>query len=130
VTEGAMKEFKYELERMGKEKVSSDELENAKRAIIGGFALSLEQPAALLQNIITQKLYNLPADYWDTYPQKVSAITADDVQRVAQKYIDLKHLQVVAVGDASKTKDILSHYGTVQVYDAEGKPVGSGSENR
>jgi len=130
VTEGAMKEFKYELERLGKEKVSSDELENAKRAIIGGFALSLEQPAALLQNIITQKLYNLPADYWDTYPQKVSAITADDVQRVAQKYIDLKHLQVVAVGDASKTKDILSHYGTVQVYDAEGKPVGSGSENR
>lgn len=130
VTDGAMKEFKYELERLGKEKVSSDELENAKRAIIGGFALSLEQPAALLQNIITQKLYNLPADYWDTYPQKVSAITADDVQRVAQKYIDLKHLQVVAVGDASKTKDILSHYGTVQVYDAEGKPVGSGSENR
>jgi zinc protease len=130
VTEGAMKEFKYELERLGKEKVSSDELENAKHAIIGSFALSLEQPATLLQNIITQKLYNLPADYWDTYPQKVSAITADDVQRVAQKYMDLKHLQIVAVGDASKTKDILSHYGTVQVYDAEGKPVSNGSGSR
>jgi zinc protease len=130
VTDGAMKEFKYELTRLGTEKVSVDELENAKRAIIGGFALSLEQPASLLQNIITQKLYNLPADYWDTYPQKVSAITADDVQRVAQKYIDMKHLQVVAVGDASKTREILSKYGTVQVYDAEGKQISSPSENR
>ncbi len=128
VTEGAMREFKYELDRMVNEKVSQEDLENAKRSIIGGFALSLEQPQALLQNIITQKLYNLPADYWDTYPQKVSAITADDIQRVAKKYIDMKHLQVVAVGDASKIKSVLSTYGTVQVFDAEGKPVGGGMD--
>ena len=125
VTEGAMKEFKYELSRLRTDKVPVEELENAKRAIIGSFALSLEQPQALLQNVITQKIYNLPADYWDTYPQKVAAITADDIQRVAQKYIDLDHLQVVAVGDASKTRDVLAKYGTVQVFDADGKPVGS-----
>ena len=125
VTEGAMHEFMYELKRLRDEKVSADELENAKRAIIGGFALSLEQPQTLLNNIITQKLYNLPADYWDTYPQKVTAITADDVQRVAQKYIDLEHLQVVAVGDASKAKEVLEKYGKVEVYDADGKPVGN-----
>ena len=58
-----------------------------------------------MQDIITQELYNLPADYWDTYPQKVEAITADDVQRVAQKYIDLNHLQIVAGGDASKARE-------------------------
>ena len=103
--------------------VQADELDNAKRAIIGSFALSLEQPTFLLQNIITQKLYNLPADYWDTYPQKVSAITAQDVQRAAQKYIDLGHLQVVAVGDASKAREVLTKYGKVEVFDAEGKPV-------
>jgi zinc protease len=124
-----MKEFKYELERLSKDKVPTEELDNAKRAIIGGFALSLEQPQSLLQNVITQKLYNLPADYWDTYPQKVSAITADDIQRVAQKYLDLKHLQIVAVGDASKTRDILSKYGTVQVFDTEGKPIAGSVEN-
>ena len=124
VTEGAMKEFMFELNRLRTDKVPEAELENAKRAIIGSFALSLEQPQALLQNIITQKLYNLPADYWDTYPQKVTAITADDVQRVAQKYIDLGHLQVVAVGDASKAKEVLEKYGKVEVFDADGKPVG------
>jgi len=123
VTEGAMKEFMYELNRMRNETVPAEELENAKHAIIGGFALSLEQPQTLLQNIITQKLYNLPADYWDTYPQKVSAITAADVQNVAKKYIDMGHLQVVAVGDAAKAREVLAKYGKVELYDAEGKPV-------
>jgi predicted Zn-dependent peptidase len=123
VTEGAMKEFMYELNRLRNEKVPAEELENAKRAIVGSFALSLEQPQSLLQNIITQKLYNLPVDYWDTYPQKVSAITADDVQRAAQKYLDMGHLQVVAVGDAAKARDVLSKYGKVEEFDAEGKPT-------
>lgn len=126
VTEGAMKEFMYELNRLRNDPVPADELENAKRSIIGGFALSLEQPQALLQNIITQKLYNLPLDYWDTYPQKVTAITAADVQRVAKKYIDMDHLQVVAVADASKAREVLEKYGKVEVYDADGKRV-SGS---
>ena len=123
VTEGAMKEFMFELKRLRDDKVSVEELENAKRAIVGSFALSLEQPQSLLQNIITQKLYDLPADYWDTYPQKVSAITVDDIQKVAQKYIDLDHIQIVAVGDAAKAREILAKYGKVEVYDVDGKVV-------
>jgi predicted Zn-dependent peptidase len=130
VTDGAMHEFMYELKRLRDEKVPQDELESAKRSIIGGFALSLEQPQALLQNIITQKLYNLPADYWDTYPQQISAITAADVQRAAQTYIDLEHLQIVAVGDASKTRDAMAKYGSVQVYDTDGKPVATAGGGR
>lgn len=128
VTEGAMHEFMYELKRIRDEKVTPVELENAKRALVGSFALSLEQPNALLQNIVTQKLYNLPDDYWDMYPQMVSAITADDVQRVAQKYVSLSNLQIVAVGDASKAREVLSKYGTVEVYDAEGAPITEGKK--
>ncbi|HEY6230980.1 MAG TPA: pitrilysin family protein [Pyrinomonadaceae bacterium] len=126
VTEGAMKEFMYELKRIREEKVSPVELENAKRAIVGSFALSLEQPTALLQGIVTQKLYDLPADYWDTYPQRVMAISADDIQRAANKYVDLDHLQIIAVGDAAKTRQILAKYGTVEVYDTEGKLISGG----
>jgi zinc protease len=123
VTEGAMREFMYELKRIREEKVSPTELENAKRAIIGSFALSLEQPNALLQNIVTQKLYDLPANYWDTYPQIVSGITAEDVQRAAQRYVNLANLQIVAVGDATKAREVLAKYGNVEVYDAEGQAV-------
>lgn len=128
VTEGAMKEFMFELKRLRDDKVSVEELDNAKRAIVGSFALSLEQPQSLLQNIITQKLYDLPADYWDTYPQKVAAITVDDIQKVAQKYIDLDHIQIVAVGDAAKAREILAKYGKVEVYDVDGKVVSPAGE--
>ncbi|MCI0487270.1 MAG: insulinase family protein [Blastocatellia bacterium] len=125
VTDGAMKEFMYELNRIRDEKVPADELENAKRSLIGSFALSLERPQSLLQNIVIQKLYNLPSDYWDTYPQKVAAITAEEVQRAARKYVDLKHLQIVAVGDASKISKEMAAYGEMEVYDREGKLVKS-----
>jgi predicted Zn-dependent peptidase len=123
VTENAMKEFMYELKRLRDEKVPADELDNAKRSIVGSFALSLEQPQGLLQNIISQKLYSLSPDYWDTYPQKVAAVTADDVQQIARKYIDLDRLQIVAVGDASKTREALAKFGKVEVYDADGKTI-------
>ena len=128
VTEGTIREFMNEFKRIRDEKVTAAELENAKRAIIGNFALSLENPQGRLQNIITQKLYNLPANYWDTYPQKVEAITVDDIQRVAQKYVDINHMQIVAVGDASKTREVLAKFGTVEEYDSDGKPVRTASK--
>jgi zinc protease len=128
VTEGTIREFMNEFKRIRDEKVSPTELDNAKRAIVGNFALSLENPQGRLQNIITQKLYNFPANYWDTYPQKVEAITAEDVQRVAQKYIDINHMQIVAVGDASKTREVLAKFGTVQEYDSDGKPARAASK--
>jgi predicted Zn-dependent peptidase len=51
------------------------------------------------------------------------AVTAADVQRVARKYIDLDALQVVAVGDASQIKPILEKYGSVEIFDTDGKPL-------
>ncbi len=123
VTDGSMKEFMYELNRIRDEKAPPEEFDNSKRAIVGSFALQLESPQSILQNILTQKIYGLPSDYWDTYPQKISAQTADDIQKVARKYIDLSRLQVVAVGDAKQIVEPLRKYGTVEVYDSEGKPV-------
>jgi predicted Zn-dependent peptidase len=126
VTKGSMDELMYELKRIRDEKVAEEEFDRAKRTIIGSFALQLESPQGLLGNIITQKLEGLPADYWDTYTQKIAAITSDDVQRVAKKYLDLSRLQIVAVGDASKIAEVLRQYGTVEIYDTEGKPLKTG----
>jgi zinc protease len=118
VTDGALQELTGELRRIRAEPVSDAELKNAKRALIGGFALSLESPQTLIGNLATQKIYNLPPDYWDSYPQRVEAITAADVQRVAKKYYDADKLQIVAVGDASAVKQVLEKYGTVETQGA------------
>jgi zinc protease len=120
VTAGAMTEFLKEFQRIRDEKVSPSELEEAKRAIVASFALSLERPTELLGYAIVRKIYGFPPDYWDTYPAQIMATTAEDIQRVARKYINPENLQVVAVGDVSKIKPIMEKYGPVEVYDTEG----------
>lgn len=114
VTEGAMKEFMAEFERIAKEPVSDAELENAKRSIIGGFALSLENPQSFLGNIYQQKLYGFPPDYWEQYPKYINAVTKEDVARVASKYFNPATMQVVAVGQAEKIRDVMAKYGELR----------------
>ncbi|HKQ77320.1 MAG TPA: pitrilysin family protein [Blastocatellia bacterium] len=125
VTKGSMDEFIYEFKRIRDEKTPADEFDRAKRTIVGSFALQMESPQSLLGNIITQKIYNLPADYWDTYPQKIAAVSVEDVQRIARKYLDLTKLQIVAVGDAKRIADVMKLFGTSELYDTEGKPLQS-----
>ena len=123
VTGGAMTEFLRELNRIRDEKVPDEELGAAKRTLVASFALSLESPQQLIGYAITRKAYNFPADYWDKYPAQITAITADDVQRVAKKYINPATMQLVAVGDAGKIKSVLENYGPVEMMDASGKPA-------
>lgn len=120
VTDAALVEFFKEIRRIGEEKVSSRELEESKRSIVASFALSLEQPSRVLSFAITLKLHGLPADYWDAYPRRIMAVTAEDVQRVARRYLNPDRLQLVAVGDATKIKSVLEKYGAVEVYDSNG----------
>jgi len=123
VTEGALNELMYELKRIRDEPVPAAELEEKKRAIVAGFALSLENANSLLNYEIIRKIYDLPADYWDTYPAKIMAVTAEDVQRVARKYVNPETHQVVVVGDAGKIRPILEKFGPVEVYNTEGRPL-------
>lgn len=129
VTEGALKEFMYEINRIRDERVSVLDLENAKRGITGHLAFSLEDPQSLISNVLVQKHYNFPANYWDTYSARIAAVTAEDVQRVAQKYFDLPSMQIIAVGDAAKIRDVLAKYGPVKQYTVDGKEVMANSNN-
>ncbi|HEX9788062.1 MAG TPA: pitrilysin family protein, partial [Candidatus Binatia bacterium] len=123
VTDGALVEFFNEFRRVRGERVTEEELEASKRAIVASFALSLEQPTRVLGFAITRKQYGFPSDYWDTYPARIMAVTAGDVQRVARKYLNPDALQIVAVGDASKIKAALEKYGRVEIFDTHGTPL-------
>lgn len=114
VTADAMQELFAEMRRIRAEAVSPDEVASAKRALIGRYIFSLEEPEKLLDQVLTQELYNLPAAYWDGYPQRVQEVSPQDVTRIARKIIDLDHLQVAAVGDASKVRQALADYGPIQ----------------
>lgn len=125
VTEGAMTEFFREFQKIRDERAPQNELDEAKRSLVASFALSLESPDELLGYAIVRKIYGFPADYWDTYPARIMATTAEDIQRITRKYINPENLQVVAVGDVSKIRPIMEKYGPVEVYDTEGKKLGN-----
>ena len=100
--------------------VPEKELQDHKRAIVAGFALSLESPEQLLGYYLQSWMYGLPADYWDKYPALISGVTAAQAQAAASKYWDPSRLQIVAVGD-TKITEILKKRGTLELYDADGK---------
>jgi zinc protease len=126
VTDPALTDLLDEIRQMRETPVPAKEIGNAKRAIVAGFARSLENPTAVLSNYVDVYLYKLPADYWETYPDRIAAITPADVQRVAQEYWAADRLQIVAVGDAGKVEPALAKIGTVKKFNAEGKAVGGG----
>jgi predicted Zn-dependent peptidase len=70
---------------------------------------------------MTANYYRLPQDYWERYPEQVAKVTPEVVERVAKKYVDLDHLQIVCVGDGKQIKEILKKYGPLEVYDVDGK---------
>jgi zinc protease len=121
VTGDAMERFVFEFKRINTEPVAQSELDDAHRAIIANFALSLEQPAQLLNDWLTVQHFGLPMDYWDKYPDHIGAIDAAGVQGAAKKFIDLGHMQWVAVGDRKQIQDALAKYGPVTVIDVTGK---------
>jgi zinc protease len=111
VTEPALADTLQEFREIREVRVPKDEFEAAKHALIGSFAMVLESPAAVLARWMQQREYGLPEDYWDTYPEKIMAITAQDVQRVAKKYVPYDNVQIIAVGDASKISELLKKFG-------------------
>ncbi|MGE5362436.1 MAG: M16 family metallopeptidase [Bacteroidales bacterium] len=121
VTEQAVGEILNELNLTRTQPVPDKELTAKKRSAVASFALSLESPNGIMSRYIESYIYKLPADYWDKYPERVMAVGADQVQAAAKKYLDASRLQIVAVGDGKKIGEGLKKYGTVVVYDTEGK---------
>jgi zinc protease len=120
VTEPALTDLLAEIADLREKPIPAAELADVKRAIIGSFALALQNPQQVLNYYTENWQYGLPADYWDTYPARVAAVTAEQAQAAAQKYWAPGRLHIVAVGDASKITDILRKKGDLEIYDADG----------
>jgi predicted Zn-dependent peptidase len=97
-TAESLKEFFNELNGILKP-VPQDELARAKNYIALRYPGAFETTGDVSRQIENMLVYHLPEDYFATYVQKIQAVSAADVQRVAQKYIQPDRLAVVVVGD-------------------------------
>jgi len=97
-TSEALKEFFNELTRIH-EPVPAAELDKAKNYLALQMPRNFETSRATANALARAYVYNLPADYYSTYADHVRAVTAADVKRVADKYIQPDKFAVVIVGD-------------------------------
>jgi predicted Zn-dependent peptidase len=97
-TADALKEFFNELNAI-REPVGADELTRAKNYITLRFPERFETTGEISGQLESLLVYHLPDDYFSTYVSKIEAVTAADVQRVAQSYITPDRFAVVVVGD-------------------------------
>ena len=119
VTEPALADLLREFREMRETAVPKEELDAAKRALSANFALRLENPSNVLARWMEQREFGLPEDYWDTYTERVAAVTAEEVQRVASKYVPYDSVQIIAVGDAAKIGDLVKKFGPVEEISAD-----------
>ena len=122
-TRDAVRAVNEELRRLREQPVPDEELARAKSSLIGGFALTRDRPGDLLGRLMDVYEYGLPPDYWQTYPARVQAVTARDVQRIARKYLAAERVQIIAIGPASEIEGDLRPEGPVDRYDNRGYPA-------
>ena len=123
VTGDSLKEFFYELNRIRDERVPDEELNDAKNYLTGVFPLRAETQEGMTGLIVNQQLYGLPADYLQSYRDNVTAITAEDVHRVAREHLHPENLAIVIVGDAGEILPQVREYASeIEIFDTEGQP--------
>jgi predicted Zn-dependent peptidase len=99
VTDKAITEFTNELKRI-REPVSEQELERGKNYVALSYPAEFQTVGQIAEQLEELVTYDLPDSYFNTYVKNVLAVTKEDVQRVARKYIDPDHIAIVLVGDS------------------------------
>lgn len=98
--------------------ISEDELETARRDIVFTFINQFDTPA---ENIATHMLYDYrgyDADYLKTFPERVRAVTADDVKNVANELLQPGRIKIYVIGNQEEMDAPLSTFGNVQEWKA------------
>ncbi|MEO6455290.1 MAG: pitrilysin family protein [Ginsengibacter sp.] len=128
--DSAIMEILSEVNNIRANKVSDEELKNAKALYAGNFALGLEDPSRIASFASSIIINDLPKDFYKTYLQKINAVTAEDIQRVSQKYFNYSNTRIVVVGKAGTVKPGLSKLGyALNMYDRFAKPVKETASN-
>jgi len=125
-SDAALVEFMKELRGIaGSRPITDEELTTAKDALIQRLPGAFASVQGINGAITTVWLQGLPDAYYQQYPQKVAAITKDDVLRVARQYIDLAHLAIVIVGDRASIEGPLKATGIAPIVnlDVDGRIV-------
>ncbi|MEO6589889.1 MAG: pitrilysin family protein [Pyrinomonadaceae bacterium] len=128
VTKESVVEFMKELNGIrGAIPVTKEELEYNKQSIIRRFPRTVETVGQISGSLADLYVFELPANYYNDYIQKINAVSVEDINRVANKYLTPDKMAIVIVGDKavieSKLKEIDGLGENILFLDTEGNPI-------
>ena len=136
VTDSTVVEIMKEMKRIRSEKVTDEMLANVKAGYIGRFVMQIEKPQTVATYALRTQTQGLPADFYENYIKNITAVTAEDVMRVANKYFMADNTRMIITGKAADVLPALEKlkipifyfdkYGTPTEKPAMKKPVPAG----
>jgi len=95
--ETAIESLKLEVKKIREEKVTLEELKRAQNYLVGSFSIDHQTNESLAQEIGFNELYGRGYSYPETYLNKIFQISVEDVQKAAQKYLDLSRYTLLII---------------------------------
>ncbi|MBZ5591332.1 MAG: insulinase family protein [Acidobacteriia bacterium] len=93
-----------EFQQLKQERITDEELRRAKDHLKGSLMLSLESTSSRMSNLARQEMYFHRFFTLDELVESIEAVTADDVQRIAQTFFDQRHIGLTVLGNLNGFK--------------------------
>lgn len=106
-----------ELEKIRKAPIDKEELTQAKEAFTNQFVFRFTTSASIVGQKVDIEYEELPLNYLETYLGNVQAVTHEDIQKVARKYLHPDEIKILVVGDKEKFDKPLDSFGKVNVIE-------------
>ena len=106
-----------EIDNLYRTPATPEELERAKEAILNSFVFRYDSKTKVMNEKLALEFYGYPLDFFDRYRAGIEKVTAEDVARVAQRYVHKDKLAILVVGKAQDFERPLSSYGPVATVD-------------
>lgn len=116
-TVDALQAMQHQIQLLKTLPPTDTEMRNAKDQLLNSFIFNYDSKDKILGEQSTLEFHGYPLDFLERYRAGVEKVTAADVSRVAQRYIDPSKLAVLVVGNDTEFGKPLSTLGAVTPVD-------------
>ncbi len=97
--------------------VTEEELKQIKDEFLNSYVFQFDSKEKQIAKAAYYTFYGYPIDFSEKFFKAIKKVTGKDVKRIANRYVDLKHLTIAVIGDASKFDKPLTTFGKVYPVD-------------
>ncbi len=124
VTDSAVVQFIYEINKIRNEEVTAEELSKQKNSLFGSFAMTLESPATIATFYLNEQILGLPKGYYSNYLKEVNKVTPADIKKAMNKLTLPDNSRIIIVGKAVDVVPNLEKLGyKINYFDIYGNPT-------